>query len=224
MHTLQKLLITRLLKDNGLNFANLTRGYDAEDNIVFHLKQLVTKGYVEKKKERYYLTAEGVSTVNTFQKTDLQDNHFKMAFVGFICESNGKYLIKPHSNAVETFYNLPSGSPLFGEDLVESLQRTFYQETDLHLSGELFTFDSLHMKTLKTTDGSILFDDAFIAYNVDLTNVPLDKMMLKKGCVWLSVDEIKNLANKWPEIDLCILRQNWEVYKKYTIISDYILK
>lgn len=224
MHTLQKLLITRLVKENGLNYSVLTKGYDAEDNIAFHLKQLTSKGLVEKRNDRYFLTAEGVNTLNSFQKTDLQDNAFKMTYVGYICLCGDSVLIKPHKNASEIFYNLPSGSPLFAEDLNDALTRIFYEETDINLPYESFSFDSLHMKTIKAKNGKVLFDDAFVVYKVEVSEDQKTKMKLKKGCEWKTLKEIENLDNKWPEIDQCVLRRDWEVYKKYTVVCDYILK
>jgi len=201
----------------------LTRDYDSEDNIAFHLKQLISKGLVEKLGEKYFLTVVGINTLATFQKTDLQDNAFKMFFVGFVCECEDSFLIKPHENAKKVFYNLPSGSPLFGESLEEALSRTFREETDIHLPFDDFEFDSIHLKTVKTTAGEVLFDDAFGVYKVTVTSIQKDNMSLKKGCVWMPKAEILNLNNKHPEIDMCMLGQKWEPYSVYDVICDYVL-
>lgn len=224
MHTLQKLLIKRLVEENGRIYSSLTRGYDSEDNIAFHLKQLLSDVLVEKREEKYFITAKGINKLNEFQKTDLQDNTFKMCFVGFVCKCGDEYLIKPHKNAKEVFYNLPSGSPLFGEDLMDALPRIFYDETDLHLACENFKFDSVHIKTVKSTDGKILFDDAFVVFLVDVTSVQKEKMVMMKGCEWQVKDLLEQLKTKWPEIDYCILKKDWEVYKKYSVTCDYVLK
>lgn len=223
MHTLQKLLITRLVKQNGLAYSALTKGYDSEDNVVFHLKQLLTKGFVEKRDDRYFLTLEGVTKLSTFQKTDLQDNSFKMMFFGFVCEYDGAFLIKPHKNSSEPFYNLPSGSPLFGEKLEDALSRTFYEEAGINVPFDNFKFNSLHLKTVKTNDEKILFDDAFIAYNVTITKEQKDEMELKKGSVWMEKQEIEKLDNKWPEIGMCIFKEDWKVYSVYDVTCNYIL-
>jgi len=222
MHTLQKLLITRLVTQNGLSYSALTKGYDAEDNIVFHLKQLVSKGFFEKKQDKYFLTAAGISTLNTFQKTDLQDNPFKMTFVGFICSCETTFLLKAHKSD-SPFYNLPSGSPLFGENLQTALSRIFYDISGINVAYEDFIFDSLHMKTVRTTTGETFFDDAFVVYQVEISESQKDKMLSNQDYVWLHKDEIANLEHEWPEIDYCILRKNWEIYKVYDVICDYIL-
>lgn len=224
MHTLQKLLIKRLVEENGRSFASLTNGYDAEDNIVFHLKQLTSNNLVEKRDDKYFITAKGINTLNTFQKTDLQDNTFKMFFVGIVCNCGDEYLIKPHKNAKDTFYNLPSGSPLFSEDLKDALPRIFFDETGIHTPYESFVFDSLHMKTVITKDNKVLFDDAFGVYKVTVNIEQKDKMSLRKGCEWMEIDTIQELPNKWPEIDLCVLRKGWATYNKYVVVCDYVLR
>lgn len=224
MHTLQKLLIKRLVEENGRVYSSLTRGYDSEDNIAFHLKQLLADELVEKREEKYFITAKGINKLNEFQKTDLKDNTFKMCFVGFVCKCGDEYLIKPHKNAMEVFYNLPSGSPLFGEDLTDALPRIFYDETVINLKYEDFNFDSFHMKTVKSADGDVLFDDAFVVFLVDVTSEQKEKMVMKKGCEWQRKESLEQLKNKWPETDFCILRENWGIYKNYTIVSDYILR
>ncbi len=223
MHTLQKLLIKRLVDENGRTFSSLARGYDAEDNIVFHLKRLISGDLVEKHNDKYFITAKGLTTLSTFQKTDLKDDAFKMFFVGFVCSCGEDFLIKPHESNQQTFYNLPSGSPLFGESLEDALPRIFYDETGLHIPYTDFTFDSLHMKTVITKSGDTIFDDAFGVYKTSITINQKDKMKLQK-CIWLDEREIIKLENKWPEIDLCVLKINWKPYCVYSVKSQYILK
>lgn len=223
MNTLQKLLITRLVKDNGVSYSKLTSGYDSEDNIAFHLKQLLSKGLIEKREDKYFITVQGLNTLTTFQKTDLQENTFKMFFVGFVCKCEDSYLIKVH-NTEKPFYNLPSGSPLFGEKLEDSLSRIFNQETGIYVESNNFEYDSLHLKTVKTKDGEVIFDDAFGIYRVNITKEQKEKMHLNNGNTWLKIIEIEKLNNKWIEVDYCVLRNDWESYKTYDVICDYVLK
>jgi hypothetical protein len=224
MHLVQKLLIKRLVEENGRSYSSLTKGYDSEDNIAFHLKQLISGNLIEKRDDRYYITPEGITSLATFQKTDLQDNRFKLFFVGLVCRCGEEYLIKSHTNAKEVFYNLPSGSPLFGEALEDALPRIFYEVTDLSIPFSAFTFDSLHMKTVKSRDGAILFDDAFGVYTVELPLEQKSKIALKKGCIWVAKAEVARLENGWPEIALCVLKENWSSYTKYCVICDYVLR
>lgn len=223
MHLLQKELIKRLITKNGLKFSELANGYDAENNIVFHIKQLITQGYLTKRDDHYFLTPKGVNARSSFELSTLEDTSVKSFFVGFACKSGNDYLIKPHMTIDNTFYNLPSGKPSFGENLNEALPRLFYEETSVTLNTNDFKFDSLHLKTVKTESGDILFDDAFTVYTVTVDNATRDAMDLKKGCVWQSIDSIEALENKWPEIDLVLLRKDWSIYKVYDVVCNYVI-
>lgn len=215
MHQIQKTILNRLLTKNHQKYSTLTAGYDFEENIVFHLKQLMVKNLIKKENEFYSLTAEGVKEAKN-EVTGL-----KMFFVGFVCEINGKYLVREHLAGKTNFYNLPSGKPQFGEDINRALSRIFYELTCLKLKPENFNFLSLHLKTVKTSAGEILFDDAFAIYEVKINNA--EKIKLKQEIKLLSLEEIKKLPYCWPEIDLCIINKIKKNYLAYEFSTDYIL-
>ncbi len=209
-------MLKRLVGKNGRTYSDLTQDYDSETNIAFHLKQLLNENLVEKRTDGYFLTAKGVSVA--------QSEDFKVFFVGFVCNCGDEYLVKPHENAKTNFYNLPSGAPLFGEDLKDALPRLFYQQFGLTLPYNAFLFNSLHLKTVITSEKDVLFDEAFTVYRVDVTKDQRNLLTFPTSCTWMTVSEILKLPNKWPEIDLCILKKDWKIYNVYNITSDYILR
>jgi len=215
MHQIQKTLLKRLLAKNGQKYSELTSGYDFENNIVFHLKQLLGNGYIEKNEDTYILTADGVKEAKN------EETGLKMFFLGFLCEDNGKYLLREHTEGKTKFYNLPSGKPHFGEKIEDALARTFFELTGTKLLPENFEYLSLHLKTVKTSKNEVLFDDAFAIYKV--TGTDKQTFKLKTGVKWFTLEEIKNLPNRWPEIDLCILKNDKTPYLNYEFNSDYIL-
>jgi len=223
MHTLQKLLIKRLVEENGRSYSALTSGYDSEDNIAFHLKQLISSDFVEKRADAYFITVKGLNALNTFQKSDLKDDIFKKYFVGFVIKSGNKYLVKQHPNAVENYYNLPSGTPLFGERLEDALPRILFNETNISLSANEFKFDSFHLKTIRSSKGEVIFDDAFGVYKVGLPE-SIDLHISNPNYLWISEAELNTLENCWPEIRFCILRKDWEFYKCYDINCDCAIR
>lgn len=209
-------MLNRLVGKNGRTYSDLTQGYDSAANIAFHLKQLLSENLIEKRSDGYFLTAKGVSIA--------QSEDFKVFFVGFVCNCGNEYLVKSHENTKTNFYNLPSGVPLFGESMENELPRLFYQQFGLTLPHNAFLFDSLHMKRVITPEKEVLFDEAFTVYRIDITKDQRDLMTFPASCTWMTVSEILKLPNKWPEIDLCILKKDWKVYNVYNIISDYILR
>jgi len=161
MHKIQRVLLKRLLDRNNQRFSNLTRGYSYEENVVFHLNQLLAKGLIRKNQSGYSITVKGVKIITNLDLTLLKDTGFKALFVGFLCKYTNKYSIKEHPQAGANFYNLPSGKPRFGEKTEKALIRIFKENTGLKINPRNFKFLSLHLKTVKTKKGEALFDDAF---------------------------------------------------------------
>ena len=223
MHKIQKIILKRLLVQNKQKYSELTRGYNFEDNIVFHLKQLINQKYIEKQGAEYLITTSGVKTITNFDLNSLDDTGFKTFFLGFVCKYGGGYLLKEHTNSSQTFYNLPSGKPMFGENISASLIRTFYEYTNLKLGVKDFKHISLHLKTAKTKTNEILFDDAFAVYEVNITEKQKGKVKLQKNVKWFSLEEIKKLSNCWPEIDILLIKKDYTNYLSYEFETNYIL-
>lgn len=223
MHTTQKILLSRLLASGKLSFASLTHDYDYEDNVVFHLKQLRAKQYIDKSESHYEITRGGIKAITHYDLPTLDDTGYKTVIIGFLCEYEGSYLIKEHPQAGVNFYNLPSGKPHFGEPIERALQRSFMDICGLELNTSAFTFTSLHLKTVKASGGDVLFDDAFAIYHVALTGNDQKKFDLPGSIHWMTKEQISTLSNRWPELDICILQNNAVPYRAYTFVSDYIL-
>lgn len=223
MHEIQKILLKRLLIQNGQRYSTLTVGYDFDDNVVFHLKQLIKNGLIKKDADKYLITVEGVKVITDYDLPTIEDTGYKTFFVGFLCNCGDEFLIKEHPTETINFYNLPSGKPRFGEPIENALIRTFESNTGITLGKEDFKFQSLHLKTVKTSHGEVLFDDAFTIYTVSTTKEQKEKMKLHKQISWKSIEEIRKLSNRWPEIDICILKKDLTPYLSYEVKSDYIL-
>ncbi len=222
MHKIQKVILKRLLVKNKQKYSELTQRYSFEDNIVFHLKQLTNRKYIEKQGAEYLITTSGVKAVTKFDLASLDDTGFKTLFLGFICKCGDEYLLKEHTNNNQTFYNLPSGKPNFGENIQDSLIRTFKENTNLKLSAKDFKYISLHLKTVKTPADEILFDDAFAVYEINITVEQKTEMKLQKDIKWFSLKEIKKL-NCWPEVDILLIKKDYTNYLSYEFETNYIL-
>lgn len=223
MHEIQKILLKRLLIQNGQKYSNLTLGYDFDDNVVFHLKQLVNKGLVKKEADKYLITVKGVKVITDYDLPTIEDTGYKTFFIGFLCNCGDEFLIKEHPTETTNFYNLPSGKPRFGESIENALVRTFEFNTGITINKDNFRFQSLHLKTVKTSRSEVLFDDAFTIYMVNITEEQKGDMKLHKQISWKSIEEIQKLSNRWPEIDICILKKDLTPYLSYEVKSDYIL-
>jgi len=224
MHEIQKIVLKRLLVQNKQRYSVLTVGYDFEDNIVFHLKQLISKGLVKKDNDKYLITIDGVKAITDYDLPTIEDTGYKTFFIGFLCNFGDEFLIKEHPTGTTNFYNLPSGKPKFGEAIGNALTRTFEANTGIVLSENKFEFQSLHLKTIQTSQREVLFDDAFAIYKIGINIEQKEKMRLHKQVSWKSLEKIKKLSNRWPEINITILQGNHSPYLVYEFTSDYILE
>ncbi len=222
MHKIQAHLLMRLKERNGQRFSTLCQGYTAYDNILYHLKQLLKRGWIEKKGQRYFLTPEGVRAVAKVLPQNLELALPKIFYVGFVCATPHRILLKEHYTPKGKFYNLPSGKPLFGEPLEKALVRLFKEGTGLDVPFSSFSFISLHLKTVKSSEGEVLFDDAFTVYRVILPNKEKEKIRPQKGWLWIRKKDIPRLSC-WPEVKLCALAKSPLKYLVYTVFSDYVL-
>lgn len=223
MHDIQKQLLSRLKYSNGLRYSELVGDLNFNDNIVFHIHFLEGKKYIQKINKKYCITILGLQKINEFDTKTLEDRGTKSFFIGFFCEYESKYMVKEHTIKDKKFYNFPSGRPWFGENLQNSLIRTFYEETSVELHSTQFCFKSLHMKTVKSSAEEVIFDDAFAIYNVELNADNYSNVKFLKGCQWMTKQQIQTLPNKWKEVDMCIFENQWFPYYEYEFVSDYIL-
>lgn len=223
MHDIQRILLKRLLLQNGQKYSPLTVGYNFEDNIVFHLKQLTSRKLIEKLHGNYLITAEGVKIIAQYDLTTIKDLGFKTFFIGFLCNIEDQYLVKEHPTEHSNFYNLPSGKPRFGEPINAALVRTFEENTGITLKPSDFEYKSIHLKTVNTSSGEVLFDDAFAIYQAIIKLRQKDSMKLHKQISWKSTKDIESLSDRWPELDLLILQGDKTTYQVYEFTSDYVL-
>ena len=223
MHKTQKELLRRLFLKSNQKYSLLTCGFNYDDNIVFHLKQLVSKNFIKKKDDRYLLTEIGIRKIKEYDQDTLDSKSYKTFLIGILCTDGNSFVLKDHPNAENNFYNLPSGMPEFGEKIEDAIQRIFYEKTRLKIDPNRFAFVSTHLKTVVNDKDLIIFDDVFIIFKLDLDLVEKKKAVLRSDLFWFTKDEILKLENKWFEIDLCVFKEKPDIYKSYTIKSNYIL-
>src|SRR3989344_9421536 len=104
MHTIQKHLLKRLVDKNHLKYSELSQDYSAEDNIVFHIKQLVKFGFMAKIDNEYILTQSGLFASGQFDLDSLEEQESKTAYLAFVCLWQGKYLLRERTQDTQHLY------------------------------------------------------------------------------------------------------------------------
>lgn len=221
MNTIQIEIIARLVSKNGLTYGALTKGYTFEENVVFHINQLIKNNLITKRDSRYFLTAEGLIKSADLDLSNLKETKLKVMYVSFVCFYQNRYLIRSKIYNNSIFHKLPGNKPFFGEPKEIYLIRLLNDELGVDINIDRFKFQSTHLKIHKTSNEKIIFDNIMLVFDVEITEEEFTKSILKNGNKWVTFENIEKLENKWPEIDICIKNKGSEKLYDYEFKSNY---
>lgn len=168
LHYIQLQILKKLLFNPELKFSELRPAEQIENNqLVFHIEQLLDWKLINKTDGKYKLTIEGKEYAN---RMDTDDNRIKQqAKLGVIMccyrELKGKkdreYLM--YTRKKHPFYDhqgFNSGKIMFGENVIGTAQRELKEETNLEGEPELFTIEHHHVfdkKSQKLVEDKFFF-------------------------------------------------------------------
>lgn len=132
-HVLQKQIIEKLTYAPKLRFSEL-KPENIESNLfMYHLKQLIKLGFVEKLENGYTLTPVGLAHVDKLSLKDLKHRvQAKVLTILAIEHEDGKWLMmrrlhQPYIGKI----GFPSGKVHYGESLIEAAKRDLEEKADL---------------------------------------------------------------------------------------------
>lgn len=221
MTTIQKQLISRLVAENGLSFKALANGYDSDDNVVYHIKHLISLDLISKRNSKYYLTQKGLIKSVDLDLDNLEEKKYKIFYVSFICNYEDKYLLRSKKYLDKMVLRLIGNKPFFGETEQEYLDRIFNTETGLNLPTSRFKFNSCHLKMQKTEKDSVLFDNIMYVYKVTLSSKEFELVKIRENNLWMNKREIRKIKNIWPELKISILNKSTSKFYNYEFKSNY---
>ncbi len=177
MHPLKKHILEKLIFSDYLTFSKL-KPKDIEGNIfMYHLKQLIQEGTVEKTNSRYQLTTQGQSYADTLNFKTLKYTQRPKALILLVYQNQrGEYLLykrrgQPLINLVGfPFFEVKPGISIyqrFDEKLMEyfNLKATIKHLGDAYIStfskGELLSYIFCHVFTLESVEGVFGFNEDF---------------------------------------------------------------
>jgi len=102
---------------------------------MYHLKSLISGGYVLKTDSQYALTAKGLTYVDSLSSQNLKPRKQpKLIAIIVIKDNQGRYILlerkfQPYKNKLM----LPSGKQHFGEDIYQHAKRELLEKTGLDI-------------------------------------------------------------------------------------------
>jgi hypothetical protein len=219
MNVKQKKILRGLVVVNGQKYSELYQGFTENDKFPYHLKHLVTKGYVNKREGKYFISKVGMSFSGLFDYRTFQEYSLLPAVLIFICKYADKYYINNHfeqdPNISRHFFALPSAKPKLGLTLEDASNQGFLSKQGINAQ---FKYRCTYHYVNKATDGEILFANIFLVYETEIDEQEFNKSDQHK---WMTIDQLKAVPSKSLIIQRLLIENVRDAYIQDTVEFNY---
>jgi len=95
--SMRNILLSKLMLSDRLRYSDLHRAFDNHDLFNYHLRELVSKGFVKKEKNTYSLTENGKQFVATMEEDGKIQKQFKVGmWIDVIRKYKGNFQMLLH--------------------------------------------------------------------------------------------------------------------------------
>jgi len=201
-HFIQRKILHDLLFGNELKYSELKPENMEGSQFTFHLNKLVDAGVVIKTDEHYTLTANGKNIANSFDSDSInprkQAKH-SVVFCAFrkSIDKNETLLYTRMKNPFYKHQGYPTGKVMYGESILETARREFYEETGLLGNAKLIGIR--HFRVYHPTPNDLVEDKVMYVCRIDEPTGNLSSN--EEGeFFWVDLDKIDNkISNPLPE-------------------------
>lgn len=203
-HDAQMAILRYLLLSPGAGFAELQKSTElTSDHFNFHIKKLVTEGYVEKNDSSHYvLSRSGKEYANRMDTDDnVIEKQPKISVALIVEDGNGRILAQERlKQPYYGFWGRPTGKIRWGETMAEAGARELMEETGL--TADLRVGGFYHKMDYDKETGDLLEDKIFVL--VHGTNPQGELIVEGEGCrnEWLSPEEFKKKEKSFQSVDI----------------------
>jgi 8-oxo-dGTP pyrophosphatase MutT (NUDIX family) len=135
MHNVQYSILTLLMTNKVLRFSELRPNRVDSNLFQYHLKKLITDGYIEKVSGGYTLSARGLNYADRHSSSlKAERSQPKIIAIVIVLNAKGEVLVlqKPQQPWLDT-YHLPAGKVHDGEPIAVAGRRELLEKTGLEL-------------------------------------------------------------------------------------------
>jgi len=210
---IDKAIILKLMFRDELSFSELWDKKIRSNKFNYHLKKLISQGYIEKIGTKYFLTSKAKELIAYFNLGDLEIQKQPLAIIGIVLISKGKILLqKLTKEPFKDCYALVCGKLEFGEGIEKAAKRIAFEKTGyiirepkLKAIVSLKTFEN---KELKYHHHFYIVVPASFSGNL--------KDSLDRENKWIKIKELKRYYH-FPDIDreLKLIKSSKLVFKEY---------
>lgn len=196
-------ILNTLIFKSEARFAEINVNKLPNDQFNYHLKRLIHEGLVSKNENgKYSLSNKGREFAGGIDIFSMKIERQAKTSVIAVCtkEEDGKtyYLMQKrlkHPNF--GWYGFPSGKAKFGNFLIDDVLRELEEETGLNGNPEL---KIIHHVLVKLTSSPDFVEDKIIYYyRIQNPKGVLENANIEGENYWMTVEEIRNLENLFPD-------------------------
>jgi 8-oxo-dGTP pyrophosphatase MutT (NUDIX family) len=215
IHEIQADILLTLLFKPGLRFSRLNNLSVSSDQFNFHLKTLVTRGFVEKTSDGYRLTNEGKEFANRFD-TDQKHIEKQAKLSVLVCcvktVHGKKYRLmqERHKEPYYGYLGAISGKIRWGETAQEAAKRELREETGLVGNPE---FIGIEHKIDYDNKGKLLEDKFFYVFKVSDFIGHLKVGVGGGKNIWMTEEEILSSGKMFDDFKDVMKILNGNTYK-----------
>lgn len=196
-------ILKKFSKSQGLKFNDI-KGDLASNKISYHLKKLVTEGYLKKEQDHYILTDEGEERLCYLESKDKQIKQ-PIHDVFLLPYKNGRYVIQKRTKRPFLGIKIPIGARIRkGDSIFETASKKL--EKDTGLKGDLHYKGIIDVKTFK--QGELFLHHILNVFFIDNLEGDLIPSTQKGDNFWMSEKEYYKQKNI-----LTAAREHFEIVK-----------
>lgn len=189
-HHIQKDIIHRLSRARELRFSELKPSQLESNAFMYHIKQLISGGYVEKSETGYTLTPSGLTYVDGLSlKSSQPRKQAKILSVIVLRNKRGEYVLarRKYQPFIDTLL-FPGGKQHYGESPEAHVERELKEQFDL--TGDPVRRGLVDQRTF--SKGVLITHVLTHVYEL-MYDGPPPAESAKFTYEWASVDEVKQL-------------------------------
>ncbi|PIY16887.1 hypothetical protein CO112_00840 [Candidatus Dojkabacteria bacterium CG_4_9_14_3_um_filter_150_Dojkabacteria_WS6_41_13] len=217
MNIKQRKILHLLETCNGQKYSGLYKNFNEEDKFPYHLKHLVSKRYINKRNNAYFLTRLGAQTTQDFNSSTLEERKLKIPINVFVCKCQDKFLIRK-TYSEDICYALPGIKAEWGATYDKDMSTQFQKKFGATIKKIVYR-STLHLLE-RTTNNEIMFDDILLIFDVEIDQI----LETDKQFRWLTLEEIQKLPNKHKPVDIYLLENSQQKFMEILVTSNFNLQ